>query len=105
MRRQENRELRAQGDDRLVKTKYWWLQNPDNMSHRHWRDFSPLRKSRLKVARAWAIKEAARGLWQQTTRGWARRRWNKWLSWAMRSRLLPIKKVVLISYFKKCLPV
>ena len=52
VRRQENRELRAQGDDRLVKTKYWWFQNPDNMSHCHWRDFSPLRKSRLKVARA-----------------------------------------------------
>jgi transposase len=93
VRRQENRELRAQGDDRLIKTKYWWLQNPDNMSHRRWRDFSPLRKSRLKVARAWAIKESAMLLWGYAKRGWAERVWKRWYSWAIRSRLEPIKRV------------
>ena len=93
VRRQENRELRAQGDDRLIKTKYWWLQNPDNMSHRRWRDFSPLRKSRLKVARAWAIKESAMLLWGYAKRGWAERMWKRWYSWAIRSRLDPIKRV------------
>jgi transposase len=93
VRRRENRELRAQGDDRLVKTKYWWLQNPDTMSHRHWRDFSPLRKSRLKVARAWAIKESAMLLWGYAKRGWAERVWKRWYSWAIRSRLDPVKRV------------
>ena len=73
VRRQENRELRAQGDERLVKTKYWWLENPDNMSLRRWRDFAPLRASRLKVARAWAIKESAMLLWGYAKRGWAER--------------------------------
>jgi transposase len=93
VRRQENRELRAQGDDRLVKTKYRWLQNPDNMSHRHWRDFSPLRTSRLKVARAWAIKESAMLLWGYAKRGWAERMWKRWYGWAIRSRLEPVKRV------------
>jgi len=93
VRRQENRELRAQGDDRLVKTKYWWLENPDNMSHRRWRDFAPLRKSRLKVARAWAIKESAMLLWGYAKRGWAERMWKRWYSWAIRSRLEPVKRV------------
>jgi transposase len=93
VRRRENRELRAQGDDRLIKTKYWWLQNPDTMSHRHWRDFSPLRKSRLKVARAWAIKESAMLLWGYAKRGWAERVWKRWYSWAIRSRLDPVKRV------------
>ena len=93
VRRQENRELRAKGDGRLVKTKYLWLQNPDNMSHRHWRDFAALRSSRLKVARAWAIKEAAMLLWGYVKRGWAVRVWKDWYSWAIRSRLEPIKRV------------
>ena len=43
VRRQENRELRAEGDERLVKTKYLWLWNPDRMSRERWREFAPLR--------------------------------------------------------------
>ena len=93
VRRQENRELRAEGDERLVKTKYSWLQNPDSMDARQWREFGPLRKSRLKVARAWAIKEAAMGLWGYAKRGWAERMWKAWYGWAIRSRLEPVKRV------------
>ncbi len=92
-RRQENRELRGQSDDRLVGTKYWWLQNPENMSRRQWQEFGPLRTSRLKVARAWAIKEAAMVLWGYVRRGWAERMWKRWYSWAIRSRLEPVKRV------------
>lgn len=93
VRRQENRELRAEGDERLVRTKYWWLQNPDGMSSKQWRDFAPLRHSRLKVARAWAIKEAAMLLWGYAKRGWAERMWKRWYGWAIRSRLEPVKRV------------
>jgi transposase len=93
VRRHENRELRAEGDDRLVKTKYLWLQNPDGMSGRRWQDFAPLRSSRLKVARAWAIKEAAMLLWGYVRRGWAERMWKQWYGWAIRSRLEPVKRV------------
>jgi hypothetical protein len=50
-----------------------WLQNPDRMSAKQWREFAPLRDSRLKVARAWAIKEAAMLLWGYVRRGWAER--------------------------------
>jgi transposase len=93
VRRRENRELRAEGDDRLVATKYWWLQNPDRMSGRHWCEFAPLRTSRLRVARAWAIKEAALCLWGYVRRGWAERMWQRWYGWAIRSRLEPVKRV------------
>jgi transposase len=93
VRRQENRELRAEGDDRLVKSRYLWLQNPDRMSLRQWRDFQPLRSSRLRVARAWAIKESAMLLWGYVKRGWAERLWRRWYSWAIRSRLEPVKRV------------
>lgn len=93
VRRQENRELVAQGSDRLKGTKYYWLQNPAGMSAKRWRGFASLRTSRLKVARAWAMKEEAMLLWGYVRRGWAERMWMKWYSWAIRSRLEPIKQV------------
>lgn len=93
VRRRENKVLRGVGDDRLVKTRYQWLQNPDRMSLRQWRGFAPLRDSTLKVARAWAIKESAMGLWGYVRRGWAERMWKHWYSWAIRSRLEPVKRV------------
>jgi transposase len=93
VRRAENRELVAQGDHRLKNTKYAWLTNRTNMSAKRWRDFAPLRASRLRVARAWAIKEAAMLLWNYTRRGWAARAWAQWYTWAIRSRLTPIKRV------------
>jgi len=93
VRRAENRELVAQGDQRLKHTKYAWLTNRHNMSAQRWRDFAPLRTSRPRVARAWAIKEAAMLLWNYTRRGWAERAWAQWYTWAIRSRLAPIKRV------------
>jgi transposase len=93
VRRRENRELRAEGDERLMKTKYLWLQNPEHVSARAWQEFAPLRTSRLKVARAWAIKEAAMELWGYAKRGWAERMWMRWYGWAIRSRLEPVKRV------------
>jgi transposase len=56
VRRAENRELVRQGDNRLKKTKYLWLTNPDRMSSKRWQGFASLRDSPLRVARAWAIK-------------------------------------------------
>ena len=93
VRRQENRELRAAGDDRLVATKYLWLWNPERMGPERWREFAPLRRSRLRVARAWAMKEAAMLLWGYAKRGWAERMWKQWCRWALRSRLEPVKQV------------
>ena len=93
VRRQEHRAMLAQGDDRLKKSKYLWLSNPDNMSRKQWNGFQALRESGLKAARAWAIKELAMSLWGYTSRGWADRMWTRWYSWAIRSRLEPIKKV------------
>lgn len=93
VRRQEHRALRAEGDDRLIRTKYLWLRNPENMSFERWTGFKALRESTLKTARAWAIKELAMSLWSYRRRGWALRAWKQWLSWAQRSRLEPVRKV------------
>ena len=93
VRRRENRELVSEGNERLKRTRYLWLRNPDRMDAKQWREFAPLRDSRLKVARAWAIKEAAMLLWGYVRRGWAKRMWERWYQWAIRSRLEPIKRV------------
>ena len=93
VRKREHKELSAQGDTTLAKTKHVWLTNPENMSDRQEGIFELLKDVGLKVARAYAIKETARGLWSYLTRGWARRAWQKWISWATRSRLEPIRRV------------
>ena len=93
VRRQENRELVAEGKNWLVKTKFSWLRNPHNFTRQAWREFAPLRQSVLKTARAWALKEAAMCLWDLRCLGVAEKNFRAWYSWAIRSRLEPIKRV------------
>lgn len=90
VRRAENKLLRAAGDDRLVGSRYRWLRNPDNFSDEQWREFRELRTSKLKTARAWALKEQAMVLWDYTYEGPARKHFAWWYRWATHSRLKPI---------------
>ena len=83
----------AEGYEDLKGSKYDWLTNPDNMTRKQKDRFKALRDSTLKTARAWAIKELAMSLWHYVSKTWARKGWEQWLSWAVRSRLEPIKKV------------
>lgn len=92
VRREEHRALRAEGDDRLNKSRYLWLRNPDHMTVEQEARFEDLRSSSLKTARAWAIKELAMTLWETTSHHDAEEVWASWYSWAIRSRLKPIKK-------------
>lgn len=93
VRRAETKELRVDGDDRLVGTRYDWLTNPETMSERRWEAFAELRASTLKTARAWALKEEAMSLWSSKLGRWTRDAWQAWYGWAIRSRLEPMKKV------------
>lgn len=93
VRRQEHRSLSQHGDYRLTGTKYLWLRNEENMTTLHSETFSCLRRSNLKSARAWAIKEQLRNFWSYRSKGWARKYFDSWYSWAIRSRLAPIKNV------------
>ncbi|MEJ1472115.1 MAG: ISL3 family transposase [Candidatus Sedimenticola sp. (ex Thyasira tokunagai)] len=93
VRRQEHKALMAEGYEDLKGSKYDWLYNPHNMTHKQKLRFKALRESTLKTARAWAIKELAMSLWHYVSKTWAQKGWNRWLSWAVRSRLDPIKEV------------
>ncbi len=92
VRRAEHRELLVRHDERLVGTKYTWLRNPESFADEAWKAFGPLRRSNLKVARAWALKETIMSLWDYSYVGAARNHFRRWYSWAIRSRLEPIKQ-------------
>jgi transposase len=49
-----------------------------------------LRRVGYKVGRAWALKEAARAIWECSTPENALSVFQKWYRWAMRSKLEPM---------------
>jgi transposase len=85
--------LKAEGDERLTGTKYDWLRNPALMDSEQHREFSQLRQSDLKTSRAWAMKETGMALYNYVYEKPARKHFQWWYSWAVRSRLEPMKKV------------
>jgi transposase len=90
VRRAENKVLRAEGNDRLVGTKYDWLRNPNNFRRDAWEEFRALRDSRLKTARAWALKEQGMLLWDFRSVRQAQQHFAWWYRWATHSRLKPM---------------
>ena len=95
VRRQEHRALMREGYEDFKGSRYDWLTNPANMSRRQKSGFQVLRDSTLKTARAWAIREMAMSLWHDVSRTWAEKGWKRWLSWAVRCRLEPVKQAAM----------
>lgn len=93
VRRQEHKELMAQGDETLKGTRQLWLYNPQNFSPDQAEKFSALKDLQLKVARAWAAKELFSKFWDYQGEGWARRFFKDWFGWVSRSRLKPVVEV------------
>lgn len=93
VRRVERKAQAQVGDRRLVGTKHDWLRNPENFSRSDWIKFKPLRESKLKTARAWALKEAGMALFSYSYRKAARRYFKWWYYWASHSRLAPMVAV------------
>lgn len=109
VRKQENKLLIGQGDNRLKGSKYLWLMNEENQSEGFAEKFAQLKGADLKVSRAWAIKELFRDFWAYTYAGCAQHHFDKWYSWAIRSRIEPIKEKArmikghlpnILTYFK-----
>lgn len=96
VRKAEHKALLEQGDTRLKRTRFLWLMGQERrsrLSDERRQYFDELKRGKLKVARAWAIKETAHGLWDYVRRAWALRAWKRLLGWAFRSRLDPMRKV------------
>jgi transposase len=110
VRRQENKILRAAGDDRLVGSKQLWLYNPKNLPNQRKKALDALKQETLKTGRAWAIKEHFRRFWNYTYASSAATFFDDWYGWAVRSRLKPIAAKAkmlkshldeLLSYFRQ----
>jgi transposase len=110
VRRQENKALRAKGDDSLVGSKHLWLSHPDHLTEDRENWLDELREADLKTSRAWAIKESFRRFWDYTYTSSAQTFFESWHSWAIRSRLSPIVEKAkmlkrhlsgLLSYFRQ----
>jgi transposase len=93
VRRRENKSLRAAGDDRLAGTRYDWLRHPAAMDPKDRREFTALRNSNLKTARAWGLKEAGMAVFDYHYERPARKHFRWWHGWAVRSRLQPMIQV------------
>jgi transposase len=59
VRKEEHRALMALGSNTLSKTKYLWLYGEENIPEHRQEEFTALKESTLKTARAWSIKEGA----------------------------------------------
>lgn len=95
VRKMEHSALMKEGDETLKGSKQLWLFNPENLSDHRQIEFKKLQLMELKTARAWAIKEQFRWFWHYRYGGRAKRYFEKWYNWAIRSQLEPIKKVAL----------
>ena len=109
VRRSENKALKAEGDETLTGSRQLWLYNAENLSDKRYDELMEIQRADLKTGRAWAIKENFRYFWDYVYAGNAEKFFNRWYSWAIRSRLTPIKKVALmlknhlaglLSYFR-----
>lgn len=109
VRRKEHKSLSAKGNDVLAGTRYVWLYARENLPPKYWSDYYALRDSDLKTARAWAIKENLRNLWNYKTLRWAQPFWKRWYFWATHSQLQPVREAAksfknhlygIMSYFE-----
>ena len=82
----------ARDESWLKKTRWAWLKDPSKWTAKEQEKMAWLPNTRLKTAKAWRIKEALRDIYaakepvEQTAMAL-----KKWLRWAERSRLHPIK--------------
>ena len=93
VRKEEQRELISMGNTILTGTRMIWLYGEENVPERYSNILGELKGKKLKTARGWALKESIRGLWKCSTEKEGQVFFAGWYSWAIRSRLEPIKKV------------
>lgn len=77
----------------LKGSRYVWLKNEQNLTASGRETLASLSKLHLKTARAYQLRCAFQEVYAQPTRGWAELMLDRWDSWAMRSRIEPIKAV------------
>ncbi len=88
----EVRRQERQSRPELKKTRYLWLKNPENLTARQVATIERLsmKKFKLKTARAYHLRLVFQEFWSQTAEE-AETFLRRWHSWAVRSRLAPMR--------------
>ena len=94
VRREEHKELRAEGDDILKGQRQLFLFNPQNLGEEQAGHLEALLKANLKAGQAWAFKELFSEFWNQPDRASGGAFLRQWCSRVKKTRLNALKKVV-----------
>ena len=96
VRQAEQRELRLAGEaaraSAIQGKRFTLLKGKRRRTPEDEAEIRALREAGFKVGRAWMIKEAADRIWACVSESEAAAEFRKWYSWAIRSRLEPIKR-------------
>jgi transposase len=96
VRKAEQRELQRAGKEaraaELKGKRFTLLKGKRRRTAEDEAEIEALRRAGFKVGRAWLIKEAATRIWERASVADATAEFRKWYSWAIRSRLEPIKR-------------
>lgn len=110
VRRAEHAALNYQGEDVLKGSRFLWLYGRENLPSKWAKRFERLiANTKLKTAKAWAVKELWREFWKSPDYDTAAETFKAWYREAMATRLAPVKKVArmfknhlrnILSYFR-----
>ena len=88
----EVRRIESKSRPELKRSRYLWLKNERNLSAEQRGTLGALNRMHLKTARAYQLRLAFQEIYQQPTHGWGELFLERWYSWAIRSRLEPMKQ-------------
>ncbi len=89
----EVRRAEAKERPELKRSRYLWLKNQRNLSAGQQASLGSLSRLNLKTARAYQLRLAFQDMYAEPSRWWAEGFLDRWLSWARRCRLQPMKDV------------
>lgn len=90
IRKKENKELIANSDNQLKKSKFLWLTNPENLTDEAKIKLDSLNELNLKV---WSLKESFKPFWQYHSKAWANKYFDVWYKNVEESQLTAMLKV------------
>lgn len=94
VRRSEHAALSYRDDDALKGSRMLWLYGEENVPSKWVKRFRKLiENTKLKTAKAWAVKELWRDFWKSPDEDAAAATFKEWYREAMATRLEPVKKV------------
>jgi transposase len=89
----EVRKIEQRENPLLKKSKYLWLRNPDNLSEKQESQLAELQSTKLKTAKVYQMKLVFQDIYREIKDpNAAEAAIKKWLSWAVRSRIEPVKE-------------